>query len=165
MKVTSGGNPIELIGKEVKVGDHAKDFVLTKKDMTTSSLQDYEGKIKVLSVVPSLDTGVCDAQTRRFNTELNDNEDVVLITVSMDLPFAQARWCGNAGLENTITLSAHRDEVFANDYGVLMPGVRLLARSVFVLNEKNEVTFVQYVPEVSNEPNYEEVLEHLKEIN
>lgn len=161
MKVTSGGNPIELLGTEVKVGDKAKDFVLTKNNMTPSSLSDFEGKKKVISVVPSLDTGVCDAQTRRFNAELNDREDVALITVSMDLPFAQARWCGNAGLDNAITLSAHRDEVFARDYGVLMPGVRLLARAVFVLNEDNEVTYVEYVPEVSTEPSYEPVLKHL----
>lgn len=162
MKVTSGGNPIDLIGTEVKVGDKAKDFVLTKNDMSTSTLKDFEGKIKVLSVVPSLDTGVCDAQTRRFNAELNDRDNVALITISMDLPFAQARWCGNAGLDNAITLSAHRDEVFANDYGVLMPGVRLLARAVFILNEENEVIYVQYVPEVSHEPSYEPVLEALK---
>ncbi len=162
MQVTSGGNPIELIGTEVKVGDKAKDFTLAKNDMSVATLSDFEGRIKVLSVVPSLDTGVCDAQTRRFNTELNDREDISLITVSMDLPFAQARWCGNAGLDTALTLSAHRDEVFANDYGVLMPGVRLLARAVFVLNEDNEVTYVEYVPEVSHEPNYEKVLEHLK---
>lgn len=162
MKVTSGGNPIDLIGTEVKVGDKAKDFVLVKNDMSETSLQDYEGKVKVLSVVPSLDTGVCDAQTRRFNAELSEREDIVLLTISMDLPFAQARWCGNAGLPNAITLSAHRDETFARDYGVLMPGVRLLARAVFVLDENNVVKYVQYVPEVSHEPNYEEVLKQLQ---
>lgn len=161
MKVTSGGNPIELLGTEVRVGDKAKDFVLTKNNMSTVTLKDFQGKKKVLSVVPSLDTGVCDAQTRRFNAELESREDITLLTISMDLPFAQARWCGNAGLESAITLSAHRDEVFARDYGVLMPGVRLLARAVFVLNENDEITYVQYVPEVSNEPNYEEVLKHL----
>lgn len=161
MKVTSGGNPINLVGTEVKVGDKAKDFVLSKNDLSPSSLKDYEGKIKVLNIVPSLDTGVCDAQTRKFNAELGSREDVVVITISMDLPFAQARWCGNAGLESAITLSAHKDEVFAKDYGVLIEELRLLARAVMVLNEENEVTYVEYVSEVSNHPNYEAALEHL----
>lgn len=152
-----------LVGKEVKVGDQAKDFVLTKNDMSPSSLKDYEGKIKVLSIVPSLDTGICDAQTRKFNTELNDREDVVVITISMDLPFAQARWCGNAGLDSAITLSAHKDEIFATDYGVLIQELRLLTRAVMVLDKHNKVTYVEYVPEVGSHPNYDALLSHLKE--
>lgn len=161
MKVTSGGNPITLVGTEVKVGDHAKDFVLSKNDLSEATLNDYKGKIKVLNIVPSLDTGVCDAQTRKFNAELNDREDVVVITISMDLPFAQARWCGNAGLDSAITLSAHKDEKFATDYGVLIQELRLLARAVMVLDEDNNVTYVEYVNEVSNHPNYEKALAHL----
>lgn len=161
MQVTSGGNPINLVGTEVKVGDQAKDFTLTKNDMTPSTLIDYEGKIKVLSIVPSLDTGICDAQTRKFNAELNDREDVVVITISMDLPFAQARWCGNAGLESAITLSAHKDENFAKDYGVLIQELRLLARAVMILDENNKVTYVEYVPEVGSHPDYEAALKHL----
>lgn len=161
MQVTSGGNPINLVGTEVKVGDQAKDFTLTKNDMTPSTLKDYEGKIKVLSIVPSLDTGICDAQTRKFNAELNDREDVVVITISMDLPFAQARWCGNAGLESAITLSAHKDENFAKDYGVLIQELRLLARAVMILDENNKVTYVEYVPEVGSHPDYEAALKHL----
>jgi len=162
MKVTSGGNPIELIGNEVKIGDIAKDFVLHRNDFSPATLKDYEGKIKVLSVVPSLDTGVCDAQTRKFNAALNERDDVVVITISNDLPFAQARWCGNAGLDNAITLSAHKDLSFAKDYGVLIEALRLLARAVFILDENNKVTYIEYVSEVSNEPNYDAALNHLK---
>ena len=162
MKFTFGGNPITVLGTQVKVGDQAKDFTLLKNDLSPASLKDYDGKIKVLNIVPSLDTGVCDAQTRRFNAELKDRKDVVVVTVSNDLPFAQARWCGNAGLPNAITLSAHLDEVFGNDYGVMIKELRLLARTVIVLDKDNKVTFVNYVLEGTNHPQYEEVLTHLK---
>lgn len=161
MQVTFGGNPVTILGKEVKVGDKAKEFSLIKNDLSTATLNDYKGKIKVLNIVPSLDTGVCDAQTRRFNAELNDREDVVVITISNDLPFAQARWCGNAGLPNAITLSAHRDEKFGNDYGVLIKELRLLSRTVIILDENNNVTFTNYVLEVTDHPDYEKVLAHL----
>lgn len=162
MKFTFGGNPITVLGTQVKVGDQAKDFTLLKNDLTPATLKDYDGKIKVLNIVPSLDTGVCDAQTRRFNAELNDREDVVVVTVSNDLPFAQARWCGNAGLENAITLSAHLDESFGLDYGVLIKELRLLARTVIILDENNKVTYVDYVLEGTNHPKYQEALDHLK---
>ncbi len=161
MNITSGGKPITIIGNEVKVGDVAKDFILSKNDLSEATLSDYQGKVKVLSVVPSLDTGVCDAQTRRFNQELNDRDDIVVITISMDLPCAQARWCGASGLNNVVTLSAHKNEDFAKDYGVLIKELRLLTRSVFVLNENNEVTYVEYVPEVSTLPDFDSVLKHL----
>ena len=161
MKVTFGGNPVTILGKEVKVGDKAADFSLLKNDLSVATLDNYKGKTKVLNIEPSLDTGVCDAQTRRFNAELKDREDVVVITVSNDLPFAQARWCGNAGLPNAITLSAHRDETFGNDYGVMIKELRLLSRTVLVLDENNNVTFTNYVKEVTDHPNYEEVLAHL----
>lgn len=161
MNVTFGGNPVNLLGTETKVGVKAKDFTLVKNDLSNATLNDYKSKIKVLNIVPSLDTGVCDAQTRRFNAELNDREDLVVITISNDLPFAQARWCGNAGLPNAITLSAHRDEKFGTDYGVLLDGLRLLTRAVIILNENNEVTFTNYVGEVTDHPDYEKVLAHL----
>lgn len=161
MKITFGGNPLTLIGSQVKVGDKAKSFTLLKNDLSEAKLEDYEGKIKVLNIVPSLDTGVCDAQTRRFNAELNDREDLVVITISNDLPFAQARWCGNAGLPNAITLSAHRDEVFATDYGVLIKELRLLSRTVLVLDKNNTVTYVDYVHEGTDHPDYESALKHL----
>ncbi|MFK5883641.1 MAG: thiol peroxidase [Candidatus Izemoplasma sp.] len=161
MKLTFGGNPITVLGNEVKVGDKAKSFSLLKNDLSEATLEDYEGKIKLLNIVPSLDTGLCDAQTRRFNKELNNREDIVVVTVSNDLPFAQARWCGNAGLENVITLSAHRDELFGTDYGVLIKELRLLARSVIILDKNNIVTYVEYVTEGTNHPNYETALSHL----
>jgi thiol peroxidase len=162
MKITFGGNPLTVLGTQVKVGDSAKAFSLLKNDLSVSTLADYDGKIKVLNIVPSLDTGVCDSQTRKFNAELNDREDVVVITISNDLPFAQARWCGNAGLENAITLSAHRDDVFGTDYGVLIKELRLLSRTVIVLDQSNKVTYVEYVNEGTNHPNYEAALSHLK---
>jgi thiol peroxidase len=162
MKFTFGGNPITVLGTQVKVGDQAKDFMLLKNDLSQASLKDYDGKIKVLNIVPSLDTGVCDAQTRRFNAELKDREDIVVVTVSNDLPFAQARWCGNAGLPNAITLSAHLDDVFGNDYGVMIKELRLLARTVIVLDKDNTVTYVDYVLEGTNHPQYQAVLDHLK---
>jgi thiol peroxidase len=143
------------------VGDQAKDFVLLQNDLSPATLDDFKGKTKVLSIVPSLDTGVCDAQTRRVNAELGERDDLVVITISNDLPFAQARWCGNAGLPNAITLSAHRDELFANDYGVLIKELRLLARTVIVLDENNVVTYVDNVLEGTNQPDYEAVLKHL----
>ena len=161
MKFTFGGNPITLLGTKVLVGDQAKDFNLLKNDLSPASLKDYNGKIKVLNIVPSLDTGLCDAQTRRFNAELNDRDDVVVVTVSNDLPFAQARWCGNAGLPNAITLSAHKDEIFGISYGVLIKELRLLSRSVMILDKNNVVTYVEYVLEGSNHPNYESALAHL----
>lgn len=162
MKFTFGGNPITVLGTQVKVGDQAKEFTLLKNDLSPATLKDYDGKIKVLNIVPSLDTGVCDAQTRRFNAELNDREDLVVVTVSNDLPFAQARWCGNAGLPNAVTLSAHLDEVFGLDYGVMIKELRLLARTVIVLDKDNKVTYVDYVLEGTNHPQYQAVLDHLK---
>lgn len=161
MKITFGGNPLTLMGTQVKVGDNGKSFTLLKNDLSVAKLEDYKGKIKVLNIVPSLDTGVCDAQTRKFNAELNDREDVVVITISNDLPFAQARWCGNAGLENAITLSAHKDEVFGTDYGVLIKELRLLSRTVLVLDKNNIVTYVDYVQEGTDHPDYESALKHL----
>lgn len=117
----------------------------------------------LISVVPSLDTGVCDAQTRRFNEEAASfGDDVVVLTISMDLPFAQKRWCGANGIENVITLSDHRDASFGEAYGVLMKELRLLARSIFVINEAGEVTYTEYVPEGTNHPDYDRALEALK---
>ncbi len=162
MKITFGGNPLTVLGDQVKVGDKAKSFSLLKNDLSESTLEDYKGKIKVLNIVPSLDTGVCDAQTRKFNKDLNERDDVVVVTISNDLPFAQARWCGNAGLDTAVTLSAHKDEVFGNDYGVLIKELRLLSRSVIVLDKNDIITYVEYVSEGTDHPNYETALAHLK---
>lgn len=161
MKFTFGGNPITVLGNEIKVSEKAQDFTLLNNDLSVATLDDFAGKIKVLNIVPSLDTGVCDAQTRRFNAEFQDNEDVVVITISNDLPFAQARWCGNAGLPNAITLSAHKDEVFARNYGVLIEEFRLLARTVVVLDKDNNITYIDRVLEGTNQPDYEKAVAHI----
>lgn len=139
----------------LQVGQQAPDFTLVANDNSLRSLKDYEGKIKVISVVPSLDTRVCAAQTRRFNEEASKlNEDVVVLTVSADLPFAQRRWCGAEGIERVITLSAHRDMKFADDYGVHDTDWRVCQRSVFVLDKGNVVQHTQYVGKIGDEPDY-----------
>ena len=127
-------------------------------------MADFDGKVKVISVVPSLDTGVCDAQTRWFNQDVTKlSDDVVVLTVSMDLPFAQARWCGAAGVNNVITLSDHKDASFGQNYGFLIEELRLLSRGVVVINKDNKVTYVEYVPEVTNPVNFDAVLAAVKE--
>ena len=119
--VTFAGGPITLVGPEVKVGQQAPDFTVLSNDLQPKTLKDYEGKVKVISVVPSLDTGVCDAQTRWFNQDATSlSEDVVVLTISMDLPFAQKRWCGAEGIENAIMLSDYFDHSFGRDYALLI---------------------------------------------
>lgn len=161
-QVTFKQNPVTLLGEEQKVGDKAPDFSVLANDLSEKTLADYTGKVKLISVVPSLDTGVCSEQTRRFNEEAAGLDNVVVLTISMDLPFAQARWCGANGIDNVETLSDHREALFGNNYGVLIKELRLLSRSIFVLDENNKITYAEYVPEVSDHPNYEAVLEHLK---
>ena len=163
--ITFAGGPLTLVGPEIKVGQQAPDFTVLNNELQPKTLADFEGKIKVISVVPSLDTGVCDAQTRWFNqdaTKLSD--DVVVLTVSMDLPFAQARWCGAAGVENVITLSDHKDASFGHNYGFLIEELRLLARGVVVLDKNDKVTYVEMVPEVTNSVNFDGVIEAVKEL-
>ena len=161
--VTFAGGPVTLVGPEVKVGEKAPDFKLLDNSLAEKTLKDYEGKIKVISVVPSLDTGVCDAQTRWFNKDVTGlSSDVVVLTVSMDLPFAQARWCGAAGVKNVVTLSDHRDASFGTNYGFLMEGLRLEARGVVVIDKNDKVTYVEYVPEVTHAINFDGVLAAVK---
>ena len=165
-QVTFIKKPVTLIGKEVKVGDTAPDFKVLANDLSEVTLKDSEGKIRLFSVVPSLDTGVCDQQTRKFNeaaAELGDN--VIIYTVSMDLPFAQKRWCGAAGIENVVTVSDHRDASFGEAYGVHMKEFRLLARSIFVVDEAGKVVYVEYVPEGTNHPNYDAAIEAVKALS
>ncbi|MCM3127214.1 MULTISPECIES: thiol peroxidase [unclassified Paenibacillus] len=159
------GNPITLIGPELKAGDQAPDFTLNKNLLEEVQLSDYAGKIKLISVVPSLDTGVCDTQTRRFNEEaagLGDN--VVVLTVSVDLPFAQARWCGAAGVDKVITLSDYKSKSFGLAYGVLIKEFQLNMRSIFVIDAKDKITYVEYLPEMSEHPNYEAAIAAVKEL-
>lgn len=162
-QVTFKNNQITLIGNEVKVGDKAPNFTVLANDLSPVTLQDSTGKVRLISVVPSIDTGVCDAQTRKFNeaaAELGDN--VVILTVSVDLPFAQKRWCGANGIEAVQTVSDHRDLSFGEAYGVAIQELRLLARAVFVVDAQDNVTYVEYVSEATNHPNYDAALEAVK---
>ena len=162
--VKMGGVPHPVVGEALQVGAIAPDFKLVDNDLGIKTLADFGNKVKLISVVPSLDTGVCDMQTRRFTQEAAEIPSAVVITVSVDLPFAQARWCGNAGLEDAITLSDHRDAAFGKDYGVLISDLRLLARAVFVLNENNEITYVQYLDEITEHPDYEAALDAVRSL-
>ncbi|MBB6445713.1 thiol peroxidase [Bacillus benzoevorans] len=160
--VTFANNPVTLIGNEVKVGDKAPDFTVLANDLSPVTLADSKGSVRLISVVPSLDTGVCDAQTRRFNEEAAKLDNVNILTISVDLPFAQARWCGAAGIDKVKTLSDHRDLSFGENYGVAIEGLRLLARAVFVVDSNDVVTYAEYVPEVTTHPNYEAAIEAAK---
>lgn len=164
-EITFQGNPLTLVGPELKVGDSAPDATLLANDLSPVQLSSYKGKICVVSVVPSLDTPVCDMQTRKFNEEAgNLGDDVVILTTSMDLPFAQARWCGAAGVEKVVTLSDHRDAQFGNAYGVLIKELRLLARAVFVVDQSGTVRYIQLVREVTDEPDYKAVIGAVKKL-
>lgn len=149
------GAPVQLLGNEVKVGDKAPNFTVLANNLTPVTLDDTKGSVRIISVVPSLDTGVCDAQTRRFNEEAAKLDGVHILTISVDLPFAQSRWCGAAGIDKVQTLSDHRDLSFGMAYGVVLEGYRLLSRAVFVIDANDQVVYVEYVPEVGQHPNYE----------
>ncbi|MGT2750862.1 thiol peroxidase [Streptococcus orisasini] len=161
---TIKGKPITFAGTKLKVGDIAPDFVLTATDLSRKSLADFAGKKKVISVVPSIDTSVCDAQTRRFNQELANTDNTVVITVSVDLPFAQTRWCGAAGLNDAVTLSDYYDYSFGKAYGLLINELHLLGRAVFVLDENNKITYLEYLDEMGNHPDYEAALAAVKRL-
>lgn len=161
--VTFQGNPLTLVGAEVKVGDKAPGFTVLDNGLGEVTLQDFAGKPLVIAAVPSLDTPVCDMETRRFNTEAAALGDgVTILTVSMDLPFAQKRWCGAAGVEAVKTVSDHRGASFGEAYGVLIKELRLLARSVFVVDKDGVVRYVEYCKDITDEPNYTAALEAVK---
>lgn len=160
---TFKGNPLTLVGPELKVGDTAPDFRLNKNLLEEATLQDFAGKIKLISVVPSLDTGVCDAQTRRFNEEAAGlGDDVVVLTVSADLPFAQARWCGAAGVDRVVTLSDYKDNSFGKAYGVLIKEFALDMRAVFVVDKENKIQYVQVLGEMTEHPDYDKAVAAVK---
>lgn len=149
------GHPLALAGTGITPGDKAPDFKLLTNDLAEASLKDFAGKVLILCSVPSLDTPTCDLETRRFNQEAAAlGPDIQILTVSMDLPFAQKRWCGAAGVMAVKTLSDHREASFGLNYGVLLEGLRLLARAVFVVDKGGVVRHAQIVPEVSSEPDY-----------
>jgi len=163
--VTFKGDPLTVLGNKLSVGDQAPEFSLVANDLSGVALADSAGKTRLISVVPSLDTGICDAQTRRFNEEaavLGDK--VVVLTVSTDLPFAQSRWCGAAGIENVQTLSDHRDMNFGEAYGTHIKELRLEQRAIFVVDADDKVTYVEYVPEIAQHPDYDAALTAVKEI-
>ena len=161
--VTMKGNPLPLSGTPVSVGDKAPDFTVVDNGLAPVKLSSFLGKVLVVSAVPSLDTPVCDRETRRFNEEADKlGDDVAVLTVSMDLPFAQKRWCGAAGITRVITLSDHRSAEFGNAYGVLLENLRLLARAVFVIDRTGVVQQIEIVPEVTDEPDYDRVLAAVK---
>lgn len=164
-KVTFKNNPVTLLGKEVAVGDIAPDFTVLSNELSPVSLSNSKGKIRLISVVPSIDTGVCSAQTRKFNEEAAAfGDQVQILTISVDLPFAQARWCAAEGIDNVQTLSDHRDLSFGEAYGTVIKELRLLTRSIFVIDPNNKVTYVEYVSENTNHPNYEKAIEAVKQL-
>ncbi|TGU74611.1 thiol peroxidase [Geomonas terrae] len=164
-KVTFKGNPVTLVGPELKVGDAAPNFAVVDNALSQATLATYEGKVKIISAVPSLDTPVCDTETRRFNQEAASLPgDVVVLTISADLPFAQKRWCGAAGIDKVVTLSDYRDRSFGLAYGVLIEELKLLSRSIFVIDKKNVIRYIQHVPEVTQEPDYAAVIAAAREL-
>lgn len=156
--VNFAGKMLTVVGPALKPGDKAPDFALLANDLSTKTMADFAGKTKVISVVPSLDTGVCDRQTRKFNEIAASHPDTVVLTVSMDLPFAQKRWCGAAGVDKVHTLSDHRDGSFGAAYGTLIKDVRLLQRAVFVVDKEGVVTHAEYVVQTGTEPGYDAAL-------
>ncbi|SED34889.1 thiol peroxidase (atypical 2-Cys peroxiredoxin) [Amycolatopsis tolypomycina] len=152
--VTFRGNPVTLLGPEIAVGDQAPDFTALATDMRPVRFSELGGT-RVISVVPSLETPVCDLQTRRFNESVTQLGEATVLTMSVDLPFAQARWCGAAGVQGVQTLSDHRDVSFGLAYGVLIKEFRLLSRAVFVVDATGTVVHAEYVPEVGQEPNFD----------
>ena len=148
MKVTFQGNPLTLEGTQVKVGDTAPDFTVVDNDLNPFKLSDTKGK-RVFLTVPSLDTPVCDTEVRRFNQEAAKLGDVTIYTISMDLPFAQGRWCGGAEIDKVKTVSDYKDREFGKNYGVYIKELGLLSRAVFVIDENNKIVYVEYLNEIS----------------
>jgi thiol peroxidase len=163
--VTMKGNPLTLTGFEIKVGDKAPDVEVLDNNLSPVRISGFRGKVLIISSVPSLDTPVCDAETRRFDNEISKlGSEVEIITISMDLPFAQIRWCTNSQVKRVKTLSDYREASFGTAYGVLIKELRLLARAVFVLDKEGIVRYTQLVKEVTDEPDYGEVLKAVKKL-
>lgn len=162
--VTLAGKPLALLGPEIKVGQKAPDFKLIAIDSSSVELSQSNGKVRLLSVVHSLDTSVCDLQTQWFEREAAQFNDVIIYAISMDLPFAQARYCGAHDIKNLKTLSDHREASFGRAYGVLIEELRLLSRAIFIIDREGIVRYVEYVPEVSQSPDYDKAMEALKKV-
>lgn len=162
--LTMGGNPLTLTGEEIKVGDKAPDFTVLTNGLEPYTLKDAKGKVKIISVVPSVDTDVCQIQTTRFNKAADKLDNTVILTISVDLPFALKKFCSAQGIDKVITLSDHRDLSFGMNYGFLIEELRLLGRGVVVLDQNNIIRHVEYVPEVKEHPNYDKALEVAKSL-
>ncbi|PAE30335.1 lipid hydroperoxide peroxidase [Paenibacillus sp. 7884-2] len=160
--ITFNQDSVTLLGNEVKVGETAPNFTVLSNDLKEVTLDDYQGKVKLIAAVPSVDTGVCSEETIRFNKEADTLPNVQVLTISMDLPFAQGRWCAANGVKQLDTLSDHRNADFGKNYGVLIEELRLLARAIFVVDANNKVTYVEYVSEATNHPDYDKALEAAK---
>jgi thiol peroxidase len=164
-KVTMKGEILTLAGDGVEVGRPAPDFEVTAKDLSTVDFSSFRGKVCIISSIPSLDTSICDIMTRRFNEEaIGLGEDVVVLAISMDLPFAQDRWCIAADVEKVHVLSDHRQASFGRAFGILIEQLRLLARAVFVVDREGIVRYIEIVDELTNEPDYEAALKAVKEL-
>lgn len=161
---TLRGKPMRLSGPELKAGDPAPDFDLIDPKLQTVHLADTSGKVRIFSVVPSLDTPVCDAQTRRFDEEIPRLDNVEIYTVSMDLPFAQKRWCGAFGVERVAMLSDHRNGSFGENWGTLISDLRMETRAVFVVDKHNTIRYAEYVSDISEHPNYQAALDAARAI-
>ena len=161
MKITFNGDPITLVGPVLKVGDDAPDFLVVDNTLKNVTLKDTSGK-RIFVVVPSIDTSVCDMEVRKFKEEASKLSDVTVYVVSMDLPFAQVRWCGNAGIDKVITVSDYKQKSFGKKYGTLIEEFGFLARAIFVVDENNKITYVEYCKDVINEPDYESALNAVK---
>lgn len=160
-----GGNIITLVGEKPEVGEEAPDFIVLDNDLMPKNLNDFTGKTKLISVVPSLDTKVCDMQTRKFNEEAASfGDDIIVLTISMDLPFAQKRWCRNAGVDHIMTLSDHRYASFGENYGMLIKELRLLNRGIFIIDKHDVIRYIEVVEENHNHPDYDAALETLRSV-
>ena len=163
--VTMKGNPLTLLGPRLKKGDKAPDVQVLDNDLSPVDLSSFRGKVCILTSVPSLDTPVCDMETRRFNEEAGSlGSDVAILAISMDLPFAQKRWCGAAGVDKVTTLSDHRDAAFGTAYGVLIKELRLLARAVFVVDRGGVIHHIEIVKDLTEEPDYGATLDAVKKL-
>jgi len=155
---TMRGNPLTLVGPELKPGDAAPDFSVVDSSLKPVTLADTAGHVRIVSVVPSLDTPVCDAQTKRFNDAATSLPGIDILTVSMDLPFAQKRWCGAFAVDKVKMLSDHKDASFGSNYGTLIKELRIESRAIFVIDRNNRVCHAEYVKEVADHPDYESAL-------
>ncbi|MFH1394814.1 MAG: thiol peroxidase [Candidatus Omnitrophota bacterium] len=163
--VTMTGIPLTLMGNEIKTGQHAPGVIVLDADLSEKNLGNFKNKIKLIASVPSLDTPVCDLQIKRFNDEaVSMSKDIQIIFISMDLPFAQKRFCQAYNIKNVKVFSDHRDASFGTNYGVLIKELRLLSRAVFIVDKNDAVRYVQYVKEMSLPPDYDDVLKALKNI-